>query len=249
MDYKVLLPVTNNPELVQDKLKEIDLSKLILINNFDNKEVELLCQQAEVRGAEVLRYPRNLGLAASWNVGLRKMKEQDKDFVIILSVSAVLEKPVSYFAEQIIKYEETQSMQSRYLASGLATLHCFAHTSRGVDIGGYFDENFYPIYYEDMDFSRRSQLNGLEQEVKNLNLEDFAKSRAYSIAMKDPRLFKLFQLSTNRMVDYYNRKWGGYQLQETFSYPFNNSAIGVNEWTVDPSVTIWPEGVYEGNFQ
>jgi len=250
MDYKILLPVTNNPELVEDKLHEVDLERLILVNNFENPEVELLCRQAEDGGAEVHRYPRNLGLAASWNLGLRRMKEEECDFVIILSASAVFEgEIIERFVEGIAKYEIAKGRQSRYLASSKATLHCFAQTSKSVDLGGYFDENFWPIYCEDTDYCRRSVLNGVHLGVVQLRLDDLVRSRGFSIAMKDRRLMRLLQLNQARMGEYYVNKWGGVQGSEVYITPFDDPSLGVNDWTVDPKIFIWPEGVYEGDFE
>jgi glycosyltransferase involved in cell wall biosynthesis len=248
MNYKVLLPVTNNPELVEAKVSELDLTKLVLINNFDNSEVELQCKRAEHGGAEVHRYPRNLGLAASWNIGLRKVVEEDLDFVIIISASARLDGPIERFAEAIGESEVKNPSGTRYIASSAASLHCFAHTRKGVDLGGYFDENFWPIYYEDTDFCVRSGLNGVRHGVRSLNLKDMAVSHGACIAMRDRRLFKLFQLNTHRMGVYYQAKWGGVHHNETFKTPFNNPAHGVNDWSVVPGTLVWPPGIYEGDF-
>ncbi len=248
MSYKILLPVTNNPELVQDKIREVPLDRLILVNNFDNPEVEILCKQAEDGGAEVHRYPRNLGLAASWNLGMRKIKEDGNDFLIILSASAVLEDSIERFADSIVDYESQNGLQYRYLASGRATLHCFAQTNVSVDVGGYFDENFWPIYYEDTDYCRRSKLNGINTKVVPLNLPDLVYSRAYSIAMRDKRLFKLHQFNAGRIGQYYVDKWGAHQGSETYITPFNDPSIGVNDWALRPGVTEWYPGIYEGRF-
>lgn len=252
MSYKILLPVTNSPELVQDKLRELPLDRLILVNNFDNQEVGLLCNQAEDNGAEVYRYPKNLGLAASWNLGLRRICRDHDDFVIFLSVSAILDgdRSVKTFVDEIRTYEDRYGGQCRYIASHKATLHFFAHTRRSVDIGGEFDENFWPIYFEDTDFSRRSILNGVKKEVVWFNLDHLARSREYSLGVKsDRRLFRLHQMNASRIGEYYTSKWGGVHLSETFIHPFNDPEIGVNDWTVASGVGDWPEGVYEGNFE
>jgi glycosyltransferase involved in cell wall biosynthesis len=248
MNYRILLPVTNNPGLVKDKLEEVDLTKLTLINNFDNPGVELLCKQAESKGTLVYRYPKNLGLAASWNVGLREVVNQNLDFVIILSVSAVFNKSINYFIDSIYDHMSKHGPMYRYLASGQATLHCFAHTRLCIDMGGYFDENFYPIYHEDTDFCYRSTLNGVNKKVKNLHLKNVVHSRAFSISMKDKRLFRLYQENAGRIGSYYQSKWGGVHRSEIYPYPFNNPSIKVNEWTVDPKIFEWPKGVYEGEF-
>jgi glycosyltransferase involved in cell wall biosynthesis len=246
--YKILLPVTNNPELVRQKLIDIpDKTKLILINNFDNEEVEDLCKRAEGSGSEVHRYPKNLGLAASWNVGLRKMVEEDLDFIIFLSVSARFDKSINYFVDKIY-HVENKKPYYRYLASPTATLHCFAHTRKAVEVGGYFDENFWPIYHEDTDFCCRSTLNGFGEKVRMLNLRDVVSSISYSLSMSDRRLFRLFQLNAERMGDYFIEKWGRIGPIPLYKSPFNNPNYGINDWKVDTNIFTWPPGIYEGNF-
>jgi GT2 family glycosyltransferase len=249
MDYRILLPVTNNPELVKQKLIDIpDKTKLILVNNFDNPEVENLSCQAETLGAEVYRYPRNLGLAASWNLGLHHMKEDQCDFVIFLSASAVFDKSIKCFIEKIIEEETAGKKGTRYIASNLATMHCFAHTQLCLKLGGYFDENFWPIYYEDTDYCRRNGLNGVRPGIMRLGLDDVVHSLAYSISMRDRRLMYLWQNNAYRVADYYQRKWGGVQNSETFSTPFNNPCLHANYWKKEAGVGIWPPKVYEGKF-
>lgn len=248
MSHRFLLPVTNNPELVMNKLKELDLEKTIIVNNFDNQDVELLCKQAEDKGATVFRYPRNLGLAASWNIGLKTIEKDNNNFVIFLSPSAVFDKSVNYFIEKIVDTEQKAGPQCRYIASGLATMHCFAHTRRCIELGGYFDENFWPIYFEDTDFGRRSRLNGVKEEVVLCSLNSVVHSKEYSISMKDKRLFRLFQMNAHRIQQYYIDKWGGVHCSETFNKPFNNPDLHVNDWSVDPLIFAWPPGVYEGDF-
>lgn len=240
MDYKVLLPVTTNPELVEQKLKDIpDLTKLIMVNNFDNPHVYQVSLKAKDAGAEVYYFPQNLGLASSWNLGKRRMMEDDCDFVIILSVSAVFDKSMNHFIDYIVD-KEAKEPKGRYICSGRATMHCFAHTRMAVEMGGYFDENFWPIYFEDTDYGYRSSLNGLKDYVDICGLDDVVHSMAYGIAMREPRLFAVYEPHAGRIGHYYANKWGGVHRSETFTHPFNNLSVGVNEWTLVPGVPSVP---------
>jgi hypothetical protein len=222
---------------------------LIVVNNWVNPEVDKLCQQLASKGAEVWKCTYNLGLGASWNLGMRRMMDDGDAFVIILSASAVFTKPLQHFIDAIINHE-TKEPVGRYVASGRATLHCFAHTRLGVEVGGYFDENFWPIYYEDTDFCHRSKYNGLGTRpdgiadrssintgggslVKPLGLEDVVHSHSYSAACNsDKELMLLHQLNTNRWTNYYVRKWGGQHGSERYIHPFNDPTVGINEWSV-----------------
>jgi hypothetical protein len=247
MSYKILLPVTTDTEgLVSQKLlydlKE-EMEHLILLNNWIDPQVAELCKNAASKGAETYYIPGNLGCGPSWNFGIKRMMEDGSDFVIILSPSVVFDKSIQYFIDAIYKQESINKM-GRYIASGLATLHCFAHTPLGVELGGYFDENFWPVYYEDTDFCCRSKLNGLGTYgshvgfVWSCSLNEHFHSLAYSITCRNNTLFKLYESRGGWMAEYYVRKWGGVHNSEIYQHPFNNPNIGINEWIIDPSVPI-----------
>lgn len=233
MTYRVLLPVTNCQEYVEDVIAHIpDLTRLILVDNFDNPQVLDLCKGAREKGATLYYFPFNLGLAASWNIGLRAMAEEaGVEFVIILSASAFLSGSLQAFVDAIME-QEARAPNCRYIASSTASLHCFAQTRLSLELGGYFDENFWPIYYEDTDYCQRSRFNGTAGRTAWCGLEGLVRSRGASIALREPRLNQLWEANACRIIDYYKAKWGGAQLDERYARPFNDSRVGVNEWRV-----------------
>lgn len=241
-DYRILLPVTGSPELVKIKLeKDIpDLSKLILVNNFDNRDVYDLCIRARDNGATLYYHPENFGLAASWNIGLHYLEQNPScGFVIFLSASAKFNQPIEKFIDQIRRNEETKKYH-RYIATSMATLHCFAHTQLAVTDMGFFDENFYPIYIEDTDMSYRSTLlreGGCEILVHTFNNpSSLVQSINFSNAVNtDKRLFKQYQMNVGRMGDYWKRKWSGCVGAGEWKFPFNNCTLPVNYWEKEGS--------------
>lgn len=238
--YKILLPVSSPAYLVQEKLKDLKglEDKTIVLNNWTDPATEIQVKEFAARGAEAYNCTYNLGLGASWNFGMKRMMEDGDDFVIILSASAVFDKDIRHFIDAIIKEEQLKN-RWRYIC-GTASLHCFAHTRIGVEEGGYLDENFWPIYNEDTDYCYRSSLHdrvGLStktRRVKNLNQNNVVHSLAFSVACNAKTgLLELFQHNSNRQVNYYQRKWGGYQNSEIYIYPFNDPSIGINDWKVE----------------
>src|SRR5574343_300178 len=141
MSYRILLPITTDrEELVTTKLhKDIpDLERLILLNNWTDPKALELSHYAASKGAEVYHIPQNLGCGPSWNFGLRRMLEDKDDFLIILSPSAIFDHSILYFIDAIYNTEDKEPY-ARYIASPIATLHCFAITPFGVQLGGYWD--------------------------------------------------------------------------------------------------------------
>lgn len=231
MRYKILVPVTVNPDLVNDVFNHIqNKSNLIIVNNFDNQEVADLCQQAQKDEAFVYNYPNNLGLAASWNIGIRELeKEYNLDFVIILSSSAKFFKDIEEFAKRIDESEKIRKMGM--YRSREARLHCFAITQLGLRVGGLFDENFYPIYYEDTDYYRRSNLNGMSKIAYDIPTDDLVISAGYGLSVnKEKRLLSHYQRNATMQVNYFTEKWGGLGSDAHFLTPFNNPNLDINYW-------------------
>lgn len=87
---------------------------------------------------------------------------------------------------------------------------------------GYFDENFFPAYYEDVDYRYRAKLAGLEGlTVEDTNINHFG---SMSLRLLPPVPFiDAFQ----RNQSYYQRKWAGDVGHEMFTRPFNDPALGL----------------------
>lgn len=79
---------------------------------------------------------------------------------------------------------------------------------------GYFDENFFPVYYEDCDMRWRLKLAGLLEGKVTDSL--FSHTHMHS-AKTSTTHQEDFNLNTN----YYKQKWGGVQYSERFTTPFN----------------------------
>jgi len=247
--YKILLPITNVPELVWQKLKDLKgyEESLIVVNNWTVPEIAQCAQEFADQGAEVWDCSYNLGLGATWNFGMQRMKEDNCDFVIFLAPSAIFTKSIQYFIDAILEQENKEN-RCRYVCSKKATLHCFAHTRYGLELGGLFDENFWPIYYEDTDYCHRSKFNGIGKlpsriserssmnidevgEVVNLNLNDVVYSQSFSVSCReDASLMDLHMRNCNRWTEYYVAKWGGQHGSEQYRTPFGNPDTDINRW-------------------
>jgi GT2 family glycosyltransferase len=83
---------------------------------------------------------------------------------------------------------------------------------------GWFDENFFPAYYEDADYRRRLSVSGL----------GFVKTRAMDpVVHRDNMTGKKdssIHLAAHKNKQYFLSKWGGPPLGERYAMPFNASA-------------------------
>lgn len=237
MKYKIFIAVMGEAEAFRKCVEKCpDKSKLIIVNNWNNRDVFDQCQELEKQGAEVQYHPENIGCGGAMNVGLKKVVEENLDFVIILSPSALFTNSVQDFVDII---EETEKKESNYyyltVANLQTDLHAFAVTRKCIDEIGLYDENFYPVYYDDTDYGRRMQLANAHRTLCtppriSQNLGGGLKS--------DQLAFDLYWANVEHIHDYYIRKWGGEHTQETFTTPFNDPTKTIKDWEREESKII-----------
>jgi GT2 family glycosyltransferase len=97
---------------------------------------------------------------------------------------------------------------------------------------GYFDQNFWPAYFEDADYFRRLELSGVPNLWDERILLEHNRSQT---VRADFLLRKLHDERTRRNETYYIRKWGRFAglgwtgratRPRTFNHPFNDPNIG-----------------------
>jgi GT2 family glycosyltransferase len=171
---------------------------------------------------QIVRPERNLGVAASWNYLLRCSDSEP----IVISNDDISLAPTS-FAEIL------SALQSGALLVNAYGFALFAQTPECTRRVGYYDEEFYPAYYEDTDYERRCRIAGVER----MELKPSAQhvGWATSRAMND-ELSQHFAWQRNN-YEYYMRKWGGPLGSERFLLPFDGKAL--QERATKTSVPIW----------
>jgi len=237
MNYKILIAVTAEEEKFRRCVEKCpDKSKLVIINNWNHEGVGKFCNELYHEGAEIQWYPHNKGCGPSMNIGLKKIVDENLDYIIILSPSALFTNSVTDLADIVEEREKTEK-NYYYLTQGtyMTDLHAFAITRRFVDEVGYYDENFYPVYYEDTDLCYRMKLMGIQKTMVYppricMDLGGGIKH--------DKNLFNLYWQNVPHIHDYYVRKWGGEHTLETFTHPFNDPTIGINEWKLEEDKII-----------
>lgn len=235
-EYKIILPITAQVGYLEKCLNSIpDKTKLCVLNNFVNPEVEQKCKELESQGAEVHRFPWNLGAGPSFNFGMKMLDKHSRnlDYVIILSPARFFDKSIEDLVE-VIEREEDKEPQYYYNAPSpehKTDMHSIVFTKKLYEEVGLFDENLWPYGYDDMDMEYRLKLIG--KEVKKLyNLPLHSQPLSAGVG-SDPRLMQHFQNNVAHQSDYYKRKWGGEHRQEIFKTPFNNPFLTVKDWTLE----------------
>ena len=230
-----LCPITKNPRYYKMKvtllvptLSRFDLLKRLLRSEedqtrradniiiIDNSNGKL----GKLRGQIVSA--NNLGVAGSWNLGLNMLKNE-KDHLLIIGNDDNKLTPIAI--EEFVRLAEENPTHGFFGTHG-ALFSLFAvRPDIAIKTIGYFDDGFYPAYYEDNDYHYRMKLAGLDFIYTNKELFELGVDGAgsqtlnSSITSDEDRdmIFKGFQANKSR----YKAKWGGEPHKEKYTTPFN----------------------------
>lgn len=198
--------------------------------------VNTLAHEIDER-AQLYRYYYNHGLSASWNDGIYYAYSAfDADVAIIINddmlpgpgdVQRVAQAALDHPDCGIVKCMGTdmRSGQRTPMEFGLTAI-----TRRGWDVVGCFDENIWPIYWEDIDWDRRRQLAGLPVHVVEETTAVHAGSKT---SVTVPGLLAQTNAWFNANEAYYRRKWGAIHTEgERYERPFGDPRIPLK---IEPS--------------
>jgi GT2 family glycosyltransferase len=217
------IPILNRADLLERCLDHVDHpAHLLVVNNnsVDERFNARLCRLAKARGFELSSQPRNLGVAASWNRIVETGIAHGFDLVFIGSNDTFL-YPGSLAAVLALDKSDDEVVWH------LASWNFFAIHRRAIDRVGWFDENFYPAYKEDQDYSYRCALAGVKRiqaYFTGAGAEHLGSQTIYSDAH-----YLACNAHTHLRLNeaYYRKKWGGHHGCERYATPFGH---GDQDW-------------------
>ena len=155
----LIVPVFGRYDLLQRLLDTIDMkvSHLVLIDN--GAGVTSLQFPDKVQNVHYIPLPANLGLAGSWNLGIKCLPHNDRWFFVssdLILAPGDLEKMSKAQTNELTLSDAEPFFQ----------LFCVGEeVLRHV---GLFDESFFPTHHEDQDYLRRTRHNGFH--VKHIEV-------------------------------------------------------------------------------
>ncbi|KAJ9467658.1 hypothetical protein DIPPA_07930 [Diplonema papillatum] len=180
----------------------------------------------------------NSGVSVGWNLmaehGFNHMK---LDFVVIGNADLV---PHPGVLARYLQYANAGNIQK----CAVVSLHEWAFyglTRRGFDTLGFFDENLWPAYGEDIEYIIRGQAAGLQYcDAPNMTFThegspNFKRDRQVAAMVHRHNNGQAY-LMTKWGFDVHKRpKNGQWSIVKHFMHPFNDARIPIkNCWTVDP---------------
>ena len=159
----------------------------------------------------------NIGVARAWNIGAREVVEKNIDYLIVMSSSMLF---------GVMK--ETTLLRQIATHKGFEIIEAEGHSWHLIAFKrdlflevGYFDENFYPAYFEDIDFAFRLRLLNQKRTwaIFWVNAISQAIAKHSHLSLATP------------LLEYYKAKWGGDKGAEGYTLPFNDKPIDYFEDT------------------
>lgn len=196
-----------------------------LFRHSENSDVKAVCEKyANYSNVNYYPYGVNRGLARSVNEGLIDGYQRDKCDVMITANDDILPGEGDIDKIATAAYHN----RDRYLVEGMGIINSqmgvvewalAAINPIALEKVGYFDENFFPAYYEDVDYRYRGRLAGLKTMVVEDTHIRHIGSASVSFVDADQHEDEFM-----RNQAHYLRKWGGEKGHENFIHPFNDPA-------------------------
>lgn len=218
IDYLICIPVYKVSERTHKCMESIKDKNVLLIDNSGTRE----CEVFEQYGFQIEYQTDNIGIPRSWNIGLKK----GHDWTFIVSSSMLFNKPFSHIIDMLSDYKGLMFRTTH-------VWHCNGINKKLVDQVGYFDENFYPGYFEDCDWDHRCGILGID-EYGNIPID--AICQIDGGASKDG-----LRLNIDGVHDYFKEKWGGTRTREgwgEYKYPFNDPSKPLTYWETNSIETL-----------
>jgi GT2 family glycosyltransferase len=155
-----------------------------------------------------------IGLAASWNEALRWREMRGLNEVLIITNDDLVWGRSSYEALVAgVEYGKPDLATS----GNVGGFVCFAGTPELVERVGYFDERFFPAYFEDEDYHYRMRLQGLHPRgVPGCTIDHLESGSVQGMPEAERDIFK-GHFQKNAML--YRQKWGGMVGEEQYTEP------------------------------
>lgn len=201
----IVIPTITRADLLRENLETLlpQLAHEEHLYIIDNGRQGIAVDSGKVT---VLEQPVNLGVAASWNLGLRLGFAKDAvTHVLVLNDDICLARDqLEAIRRNIREHPDKWFYVGAYYWSVWAIARQAAHAMQ-MESGEIFDERFYPAYFEDNDFYYR--FNALFPSRYLGDIAEFLPNvRRNSMTItKEPRLNVRFAENQR----YYVQKWGG----------------------------------------
>jgi hypothetical protein len=185
--------------------------------------------------AKITLHMLNRGLAASWNDGIHDALCDCCDLILVVNDDIVfaddgVDQLVSFATQSSSDIIFTYGIESRFKGVTLEDdicrsqdFACFCIKRKAIVKIGYFDENFFPAYFEDTDYWYRINAAGVTVDTFKIPIIFHQRSSSTDkVGVFAEQINYFFSMNAK----YFERKWGNDRSR--YSHPFNDGSIGYN---------------------
>ena len=192
MITNVIIPVLNRYDLLEECVDSLPIGlTTVIIDNGDS-----LIDEAYYPVARVVRLPSNLGVPASWNLGIK---------LYPFAPGWLLLNSDARFEEGAFAEFEAECDSSRIVLAGSPPWCCAWIGRDVVDRVGLFCEAYYPAYNEDVDYEERARRLGVNVTFSHARVTHQNSSTIHS----DPELQRKNALTHARNNQTHAARWHG----------------------------------------
>lgn len=197
----VIIPVLNRYDLLDACIESVpdSVREILVIDNGDQLDERDDFDKYRWRNrstyVRVLNMPSNLGVAASWNLGI-KLYPFEAGWLLLNSDARFGDGAFAEFSEHV--------SESNLVQAGVPPWCCTWVGSRVVEEVGLFCEVFYPAYMEDLDYEERCRILNVPIVMSGARVEHDNSSTIRS----DRALSELNDFTHRRNAQAYAERWG-----------------------------------------
>jgi GT2 family glycosyltransferase len=202
----LIIPVLNRFDLLEECISSIDCEVVHLLI-IDNSGQYSMPSGLYGGKATVLNMPANLGVAGSWNLGIKSFP--------FAPYWVVASNDIKYASGQLQKLADKSSAD--VLIKTSQAWSSFSIGSNIVKTVGLFDENYHPAYYEDNDYEARMDRLGLRGSSVSADINVIAYGAATTI--KDSQELFNRNIATNESnYQYWQEKFNSPGVKDAGQY-------------------------------
>jgi len=156
----LIVPVLNRYDLLDRMIGSIDypVRDLLVIDN--GGELTSLLSNDFIHNLHVLNMPSNLGVAASWNLGIKSFYGDSLWFFASNDM---------WFKPGALETLSTARRDEISLARDFPFWQTFSIGDEALGKLGLFDEGFFPAYFEDTEYKRRAEHFGVNVRLLDVD--------------------------------------------------------------------------------
>jgi GT2 family glycosyltransferase len=202
----LIVPVLNRYDLLKKMVYSIDypVRDVIVIDNGGACSDRLLKKHPFIERGHIMRMPSNLGVAASWNLGIKMLPHDNRWFFA--------SNDMAYLPGALEKLSKARTDEIT-LSDMFPFWHTFCVGEEAVRRVGLFDEALYPAYFEDNDYQRRAEHQNVK--VRSINIPTTHQNSStinsdHNLMGKNHQTFhrnSLYYEAKQRMNDYGSGEW------------------------------------------